>query len=125
MNTPTKQDVIECNDDQQLNKWVADYCEPLGLVNDYRDGNGRWLGDGSPRLHTSNRIIPYEPCSPTEKGKAQCWDLMVKHKLSVDIENGNVMTPGMAGHCHSIHDPDNWQIAVLKAAILVELGDEW
>ena len=62
-------------------------------------------------------ISNYHPST----SKEQMVDLMLKCKLSVDVDSQCVMTAGWAGDCHSIHldvTPMSYPEAVAIAAIL-------
>ncbi len=68
----------------------------------------------------------WQPCSPTEAGKAQCWMLSEKYALTVDYKNSYA-------HWHEFSDCDNpptgygedveTQRAVCEAAILSAQGE--
>jgi len=113
---PTPNQITECTDERQLCEWAARYCQSNDLA--IRD-NGIYidvLGDDG-----YIRVIPYQPTSPTEKGKAQCWDLAVSHHCWPRLRNGKYVV--FVDDKTEVEHEDP-QIAVVKAAIIVALNGE-
>ena len=121
---PTPNQITECDDERQLREWAAVYCMGWSIVDI----------QGKPHWDKWTEITPkskWQPTSPTEKGKAQCWDLAVKYKLDLKFY-GNREYPNGAAYCESGEDGFSWyvirdeniQIAVVKAAILATLNGE-
>lgn len=112
----TKQQIETCNNGQQLADWAAEYCMgwTFKAIKGLKDGF--YLAPDKkrlPRLH-------WQPHQPTEKGKAQAIDLAEKYRLSV---NPYMLTAYIFKAQKLVPDKESWQIAVLKAALLLEIGD--
>lgn len=120
---PTKEQIFACNDEQQLIDWVAEVCMGWHLIQYY-------LGCAFDQDHYVNDELMYQrdikdwqPCSNTEKGKAQCWDLAEKYELELDFvlkcarydNKETELTYEVHAGC--------MQIAVAKAALISELGE--
>ena len=111
----TKDQILKCTDLQTLADEVAVRC--MGWAETNHGGSKGWFNN------TSLIIDDWQPHLPTEKGKAQCFDLAQKCNLELDFvlncarydDNENELT-------YEVND-ENMQIAILKAALLSELGE--
>lgn len=123
---PTQEE-LELKSDDELDELSAFVCMSLHLSTDI---NGQpAYADTNNRLFNDNGI--WQPTQNTTKGKAQCWDLMVKCNLIVDVHFSGE-------HYISYQDDDNadgegvivisneteLQKAVVIAAILSLSEDE-
>lgn len=119
----TKQQIQDCNDGQQLADWVAEYCKGWKL----RHSDGLKSGESLDWWIGSNNLTKdeWQPHQPTEIGKSQCWDLMVKYRMIVmpyeDNEWGATADIGK-DVCIDISEAKP-QVAILKAALLSEIGE--
>ncbi len=123
--------ITECTDEKQLCELAAIHCmgwelvkddtpSPFGLKdrpywNNFNDPSADGCYDDE-----------WQPTSPTEKGKAQCWDLAVKYDVSpYKLPGGNLwqVVAEIDKHLHIINK-ENPQIAVVKAAIITALNGE-
>lgn len=100
--------------DDEINEIAAVVCMGWDADEDrdcYIDDNLRYAMD----------LTGWQPCSPTEAGKAQCWDLMVKFGLNADLNDGRCV--GYWGSDDQMHYVDGDQKAVCIAAILSAQGE--
>lgn len=118
---PAPNQITECTVERQLCEWAAVYCTEENIT---KRADGIYLdviGDDG-----YIRVIPYQPTSPTEKGKAQAWDLAVKYGLTVEFINGDYCAHHSEYYMGQSKGPiehENPQIAVVKAALLCAIGD--
>lgn len=110
----TKDEIINCTDGQALADAVAVEVMGWRLDTEYDD----WLFHGSAMIGREF----WQPHKPTEKGKAQCWDLVITLQLCLVRNEGGVyfaikdmVTDETILSGIEEQDP---QIAVLKAALL-------
>lgn len=118
---PTPNQITECDDEKLLCEWAAVYCMGYNSSEAFADvymvkemGSTHYL----PKAR-------YQPTSPTEKGKAQCWDLEEKFQLSihsVDWYKSDVMWSARHGNNNSVFAKSR-QVAVVKAALLCVMRD--
>lgn len=102
----TKDEIINCTDGQVLADAVAVEVmgwDLTGVTGCYVDQKGKVIKDWQPHL-------------PTEKGKAQCWDLMIERKLAVAYDKLFLVSNGC--NFSVITDKENLQITALKAVLL-------
>jgi|GEM_PF-4105982 len=97
---------------EQLAELIAVHC--MGWS---KTTHGRLNGFSWYRPDTDDFEHHWQPHLPTEKGKAQCWDLARKYGLSVDFETGEITGSGA-----SLRDLD-LQIAVLRAILYSVIGE--
>lgn len=127
--------ITECTDERQLCEWAAVYCMGWQTSEAFDDV---YIVKESGSTHYLPKSR-YQPTSPTEKGKSQCWDLAVKYGLQIgfilddevpyvnyrlkESESGKGLYFDGEYWCgHVKHE--NPQIAVVKAAILSALNGE-
>ncbi len=113
---PTKNEILDCNDEKQLREWAATVCygwhRKLIIskhVNFYVwvDELGKPQGTcGSLTFHGRK---PFNPCSPTVEGMAQCFELMVKYELAGQVSSFMEL------------NGEGLQETIVKAAIISEL----
>lgn len=103
--------------DDEINEIAAVVCmgwhkelREFDLSNDYYDSQGRYVCSQ----------YEWQPCSPTEAGKAQCWDLQFKYKIRLSWSSHLVYAEFMFGH--EVRN-ENMQRAVCEAAILSAQGE--
>ena len=114
----TKDEIINTQDGQALADAVAWEC--YGMPIEEVDGGivgveeFYLLPDGSSMLKSN-----WQPHKPTEKGKAQCWDLMVMFDMHVDCDKEiTTVFKHFTDKDLIMTQHENPQIAALKAALL-------
>lgn len=126
MTKPTKQQILDCNDIQQLHEWAAKA--------EYDNGN---KSDEVTNAVTGNPYSKtrYEPCSPTVEGKAQAIELAEKYGMELDFEGkcvaiGNELTFWFIDKnkrnkpfWQNENFADTWQIAAVKLGIISEIKE--
>lgn len=122
---PTKEQILACDDEKQLNEWIAEICigwERVKLhTNFYKYAPEDYWRPISPDKPNGLLCKDWQPCSNTEKGKAQCWGLAEKYELELDFvlkcarydDKQTELTYEVHAGC--------MQIAVAKAALISEL----
>lgn len=117
MNRPTEPDEILAMPDAERDAYAAEVC--MGYKT-FSDGAIGYLAksfdiDG---YYTFIKV-DYEPSQPTEKGKAQCWDLMMKYKIGVVGGSDGIV-------CTAVENINSTrtQTAVVTAAILCVLAEK-
>lgn len=112
---PTPTEITECTDEKVLCDWAAIHC--MGYVKGENS-----LGDKCYR-RGSAFIYHYDPTSPTEKGKEQCFDLIVKfdcYPKRIKCSSGDWFIVPIKKF---LIEHENPQIAVVKAALLSAIGE--
>lgn len=117
----TKDQILKCNDGQKLADAVA--VEVMGWhkiesqkppYEVFQTSQAKWVKDWQPHL-------------PTEKGKAQAIGLAEKYKLAVHFDSEYVASNRFNSaprYLIRFKEAGTWQIAVLKAVLLSQLGEE-
>lgn len=119
---PTPNQITECDDEKQLCEWSSDFC--LGIKREILKP-----GQKIETFQQFSNIVTlseWQPTSPTEKGKAQCWDLIVKYNLIVDshFSGANYVHYEDKNNENAyVENETDLQIAVVKAALLCAMGD--
>lgn len=117
MTKPTKQQVLDCNDIQQLHKWAAIHC--MGLHVEPSISGGKYLSEDS--CSYFGDVIDWQPCLPTPEGKAQCFDLMVEYKIEIHW-NPNWIWFGK-GDLITFDKESDFQEAIVKVVIISEIEE--
>lgn len=136
MTKPTK-DQIDGATGEQLSEWVAVWCMGWHPAEVWKDGkivHTTFTGEFTPtepgeyawRYLDLARFKGWQPHLPTEKGKAQCWDIVCKlvkeKRLGFVPANLNFAIDDSDGYW--ISEGDNPQEVVLRAYLYSVIGEE-
>jgi len=111
MTKPTEQQVIDCDDEQQLSEWAAIYCMGWSLDEE----NDDWIYHGAAMIGRAY----YNPC----QNNAQAIELMVKFGVSpakVTRDEGEIFIVSIWGSRERVYivgDKDEVAKIITKAAI--------
>lgn len=115
---PTPNQITECDDERQLRELAAVYCMGWTEIPENHDGFKVF------ECNQKGYIRDWQPTSPTEEGKAQCWDLMERFRITVYGKLNMVAGDSTTWHYGEFTSTKTRQIAVVKAAILAALNGE-
>jgi len=116
MKQPTKQDILECDDKDQLNEWAAIYCMGWQEALDEDSHSIDWITQEDGYICKKR---DYSPCTD----KAQSFDLMVKYgvyPIRAGTGSDKLFIPRLEPDSDLFH-VDELQTAIVKAALIREV----
>jgi len=115
---PVTEQITECTDEKQLCEIAAIHCMGWTEIPEHHDGFKVF------ECNELGYIRDWQPTSPTEKGKSQCWDLMERFRITVYGKLNMVAGDSATVHYGEFTSTKTRQIAVVKAALLAALNGE-